>query len=79
MAKKPTRGALRKDFFAGTIDLQTFKSGLMALIQYRGFHMKHGQRPQWSGPFHDTIEEADADNLPFFNQGFEVDVYQVQR
>lgn len=74
----PKRSQLKKDFFSGAITLKDFKNGLKDAFRYRGYYMKPGMKPKWSGPFRDTMEEADMDNAPYFNQGYDVDVYVEQ-
>lgn len=74
----PTRAQLKKDFFSGKITVKEFKKGIKEALHYRGFYFKSGKKPKWSGPFHDTREEADADNAPYFNAGYSVDVYIEQ-
>jgi len=78
MANKPTRSQLKKEFFTGNISLSEFKKQLNFVMRYRGFYMIPGKKPRWSGPFRDTRPEADADNAPFFDQGYKVDVYEEQ-
>jgi len=76
--KKNYRSQLKKDFFGGIISLSEFKAGLKESFRYRGFYMKPGNRPKWSGPFRDTRKEADDDNAPYFDAGYKVDVYIEQ-
>ena len=75
---KQTRSQLKKDFFSGKITLNEFKDSLEDALRYRGFYIKPNGRPKWSGPFRNTREEADADNAPYFDQGYPVDVYIEQ-
>lgn len=74
----PTRSQLKKDFFSGQITVKEFKKGIKEALRYRGYHMKPGKRPKWSGPFHDTRAEAEADNAPYFDAGYSVEVYTEQ-
>lgn len=72
------RTKLKKDFFAGKINAIEFMTALQDALRYRGFHVKPEQRPKWSGPFRDTRREADDDNAPYFDAGYNVDVYIEQ-
>lgn len=72
------RSQLKKDFFSGKITTSEFITALKDALRYRGFYVKPGQRPKWSGPFRDTRQEAEQDNAPYFNAGYTVDVYIEQ-
>jgi hypothetical protein len=75
---KQKRTALKKDFFSGKITALEFITALEDSYRYRGFHSKPDKRPRWSGPFRDTRAEADLDNAPYFNAGYNVDIYIEQ-
>ncbi len=76
---KPTRSQLKKEFFAGEINVSKFKKLLEDTTRFRGFYWKGTGKPKWSGPFRETMAQADKDNAPFFNQDFSVDIYIEQR
>lgn len=75
---KLSRSQLKKDFFSGKITLEEFKTSYDETLRYRGFYMRPGKKPRWSGPFRDTREEADTDNAPYFDEGYDVDIYIEQ-
>ncbi len=79
MSATPTRSQLKKDFFARKITLPEFKELMLTAMRYRGVYIIPGRKPQWSGPFRSTFEEADHDNAPYYDQGYAVDVYQEQQ
>lgn len=72
------RSVLKKEFFSGNITAIEFMTLLEDTLRFRGFHVKPGKRPKWSGPFRNTRRDADADNAPYFNAGYNVDVYIEQ-
>lgn len=72
------RTQLKKDFFSGKITALEFMTALEEALRYRGFYVKPGKKPKWSGPFRNTRREADDDNAQYFDAGYNVDVYIEQ-
>lgn len=75
---KQTRSQLKKNFLSGKITEAEFQESLKEIMWYRGYYQKPGKNPKWSGPFRDTREEAEDDNAPYFNAGYQVGIYEEQ-
>lgn len=78
MATKPTRSFLKKQFLSGLLSIEEFKEQLVFTYRYRGFYIQPGKKPKWSGPYRNTIEEAERDNAPYWDKGYAVDIYIEQ-
>lgn len=78
MTQKIKTSALKKAFFKGELDIEQFKAGLEIALHYRGYHIKPGKKPKWSGPFRLTQQEVDKDNAPYFDAGIPVYTYTEQ-
>ncbi|WP_316832956.1 hypothetical protein [Pedobacter aquatilis] len=70
--------ALKKAFFAGEINQETFLAGLDIAYRYRGYILRPNGRPKWTGPFRHTREEVNEDNAPYRNQSINVYTYVEQ-
>lgn len=78
MKKLFKTSALKKAFFAGEIEVEEFNAGLALALRYRGYYVKPGKKPKWSGPFRATQHEVDQDNAPYYDQGIPVFTYTEQ-